>query len=131
MIFIRFRLKLGRSLCFSVFVSVLFYRESHFFLAYFSAMIHEFAHGMAAYYRGIKPCGLSLGIFGIKLCLPQFNGLKDKLIVYSAGPISSLCVSLSFLLAEKIFDDIDPMGKLYQKYIHLSSAVKFCWFVCP
>ena len=38
---------------------------------------------------------------------------------------------LMFGLAEKIFDDIDPMGKLYQKYIHLSSAVKFCWFVCP
>ena len=36
-----------------------------------------------------------------------------------------------FGLADKIFHDIDPMGKLYQKYIHLSSAVKFRWFVCP
>ena len=34
-------------------------------------------------------------------------------------------------LADKIFHDIDPMGKLYQKYIHLSSAVKFVGLCVP
>ena len=36
-----------------------------------------------------------------------------------------------FGLADKIFRDIDPMGKLYQKYIHLSSAVKLVGLYAP
>ena len=36
-----------------------------------------------------------------------------------------------FDLADKIFHSIDPMKKLYQKYIHLSSAVKFIGLYVP
>ena len=36
-----------------------------------------------------------------------------------------------FALADKIFHGIDPMGKLYQKYIHLSSAVKSIGLYVP
>ena len=34
-------------------------------------------------------------------------------------------------LADKIFHGIDPTGKLYQKYIHLPSAVKFVRLYVP
>ena len=36
-----------------------------------------------------------------------------------------------FGLADKIFHCTDPMKKLYQKYIHLSSAVKFVGLYVP
>ena len=36
-----------------------------------------------------------------------------------------------FALADKSFHGIDPMGKFYQKYIHLSSAVKFVGLYVP
>ena len=36
-----------------------------------------------------------------------------------------------FDLADKIFHSIDPMKKLYQKYIHLSSAVKLIGLYVP
>jgi len=36
-----------------------------------------------------------------------------------------------FCVADKIFHGIDPMGKLYQKYIHLFSAVKFVGLLSP
>ena len=90
MIFIESWLKLRKSLCFSVFVSVLFYSEMEFFLAYSAAVIHEFAHGIAAYARGIKPKGVDFGVFGVRLDLPCIKKLKDKLIIYSAGPFISL-----------------------------------------
>ena len=35
------------------------------------------------------------------------------------------------LLWQKSFHSIDAMGKLYQKYIHLSSAVKFIGLYLP
>ena len=36
-----------------------------------------------------------------------------------------------FGLADKIFHDIDPMGKVYQKYIHYLQQLNFVGFYVP
>ena len=36
-----------------------------------------------------------------------------------------------FALVDKFFHGIHPMGKLYQKYVHLSSVVKFIGLYVP
>ena len=58
-------------------------------------------------------------------------GCHSCFVFFDWEHISKLFFFFIFDLADKIFHSIDPMRKLYQKYIHLSSAVKFVGLYVP
>lgn len=89
MVVIRFDLKLSRFVALSVFVSVMFYRERELILAYLAAILHECAHGAAAYLTGTAPLGCEISVFGVRLFVPCIASSRSKLVIYSAGPLAS------------------------------------------
>ncbi|MBR3934302.1 MAG: hypothetical protein IKJ68_10410 [Clostridia bacterium] len=70
------------------------FRETELFLAYGAALIHECAHGLVAYLLGIKPKGVKVNIFGVKLLLPYVTNSTDKILVWSAGPVASFSLGV-------------------------------------
>lgn len=92
MVVIRFDLKLSRFVALSVFVSVMFYRERELLLAYLAAILHECAHGAAAYLSGTAPMGCEISVFGVRLFVPYIASSRSKLLIYSAGPLASFAM---------------------------------------
>ena len=94
MVFIGFRLWFSKSVWVSVFIAGLLFRETELFLAYVAAFIHECAHCLVAYFLGIRPNGIRVNVFGVKLLLPYVTNSTDKILVWLAGPVASFSLGI-------------------------------------
>lgn len=58
--------------------------------AYTAIALHELSHALVSIKLRHLPTGLYAGIFGMKLEVPEPLYFRDKILIYSAGPVASM-----------------------------------------
>ncbi len=109
----RFELKLSKLLCFPVFFSVLFFRETELLLAYTAAFLHELSHGLAAAALGIHPLGARCTVFGMRLIIVPITSSVRKLIIIFSGPAASFVIFAILYFVGRVFNISNPMYQFF------------------